>query len=346
MQHAQAVWGEALGHQQVSHAYLLLTTANPTAVIQDFLIKLFCEKSCRECPKCSKILNQSHPDIKRIERDGKRIKIDQIRELQRDSRYPPLEAPYKIYILEGVEDLSLEAANSLLKILESPPSYVIFLLTAESANILPTILSRCQRLRLSPGSAHDLEKELHRRGLAAEQVSYALSLVAGLPERFERLLSLIDHLEAEDSLLAQRAAIQTRIESASPLETLEILAQAENLIEEREAALKLTQMLQCQRPHEVLEVAQAISKLAPAKSEFFLAEALRWHRDLLLAPDQRFSGWIYNSDQQKLLDKLAVGLDRAKISAAIRQLESGRELSLANANLQLFYESLLFRLAE
>jgi DNA polymerase-3 subunit delta' len=340
----QALWGEALQQEKIAHAYLLVGTGTEP-IIHEFVVSLFCEqRGCGECAQCLKILNGTHPDIRRVAKDGKRIKIDQIRELQIDSRYPPLEAPRKVYILESVEDLSMEAANSLLKILESPPSYVLFLLTAESANLLPTILSRCQTLRLSPTSPDLQKKALSERGLSEEEIEAAMSIVAGIPQRFGRLMLWVQ--EGASILEAQQSARSLLQEKSMP-EMVALLAESGSLIDEREVALQLLWSLREKCAFEILEAAQAISKLPIEKSDCFIEEALRWHRDLLLMmQSEEPNGMIFNRDYVQKLKTQAGKSDPQKILRAFYQLESGHEIFQGNANLQLYFESLFLRLAE
>lgn len=127
---------------------------------QRFIQKLFCANSCNLCDHCVKLLNRTHPDVRWIRADGKNIKIDQVRQLQKQAVYPPHEAPLKIFVVEGAEYLSREASNSLLRILETPPPYLIFmLLTQRFGDLLPTVVSRCRIVR---GGAEDLDETIHR----------------------------------------------------------------------------------------------------------------------------------------------------------------------------------------
>jgi DNA polymerase-3 subunit delta' len=122
------------------------------------------EKPCGECAICLKVLQGKHADVQVIDIDSaaeddevKRrteISIEQIRQLQHSASLPPFEGRYKVFIIDGAELLSIEAANCLLKTLEEPAEKIVFiLLTANVELILPTVLSRCQELRLSPMSA-------------------------------------------------------------------------------------------------------------------------------------------------------------------------------------------------
>ncbi len=108
---------------------------------------------CLDCPTCGQIERMVHPDLTIVEADraGGQLKVDQIRDLQHGLSLSPYVARYRIAILLKFEEANRQAANALLKTLEEPPSQVILLLTATSVEqLLPTIVSRCEILRLRP----------------------------------------------------------------------------------------------------------------------------------------------------------------------------------------------------
>jgi DNA polymerase-3 subunit delta' len=139
----------------IAHAYLLV---GPQHVGKGTLAinlaqALNCDGSevpCGECRSCQRIREGKHADITPIGLDSRtEIGIDDIRGLQRLANLPPYEGKCKVFIIDEAEYLSTEAANSLLKILEEPPPRVVWLLlAAEEERLLPTIISRCQRLEL------------------------------------------------------------------------------------------------------------------------------------------------------------------------------------------------------
>jgi DNA polymerase III delta' subunit len=116
-----------------------------------FAKTLNCEKGgCGDCPVCRQIENESHPDVKCVTLlpEKKEILIEQMRDVQSGAFLRPFSARYKIYIIDCADMFSAGAANSLLKILEEPPEHTIFiLLTSRPQAVLPTIASRCQRVR-------------------------------------------------------------------------------------------------------------------------------------------------------------------------------------------------------
>ena len=151
----------------VAHAYLV---AGPRHVGKGTLAinlaqALNCDESeapCGECRSCRRILEGKHADVTTIGLDSRmEISIDDIRELQRLASLPPYEGKCKVFIIDEAEYLSTEAANSLLKILEEPPPRVVWLLlAAEERRLLPTIVSRCQRLELRPLPSERIQEAL------------------------------------------------------------------------------------------------------------------------------------------------------------------------------------------
>jgi DNA polymerase-3 subunit delta' len=151
----------------MAHAYLLVGprhVGKGTLAI-DLAQALNCEGSgppCGQCRSCQRIRESKHADVTIIGLDSRtEIGIDDIRGLQRLANLPPYEGKCKVLIIDGAEYLSIEAANALLKILEEPPPRVVWLLlAAEEARLLPTTISRCQRLELKPVPSERVQEVL------------------------------------------------------------------------------------------------------------------------------------------------------------------------------------------
>lgn len=157
----------SLKANSVAHAYLLTGPRHvgKRTLALEFAQALNCqgsEQPCGECRSCQRIWESKHPDVILISLDSKaEIGIDDIRELQRLASLPPYEGKWKVFIIDDADYLSTEAANSLLKILEEPPPKVVWLLlTVEEGRLLPTIISRCQRLELKPISPREVREIL------------------------------------------------------------------------------------------------------------------------------------------------------------------------------------------
>lgn len=134
--------------EHLAHAYVLSGSQAPD-LAREFILKLFCRAACGTCGHCIKLAHGSHPDVLWLQPLGKNVKIEQVRDIQKNALYPPHQARHKIYVIEQAESLSREAANALLKILESPPAFALFLLlTQHVGGLLPTVISRCRLVRV------------------------------------------------------------------------------------------------------------------------------------------------------------------------------------------------------
>jgi DNA polymerase-3 subunit delta' len=120
--------------------------------------------ACGLCGSCRRIARGVHPDIIIIEPDDTgSIKIDQVRELIDRAAYRPFEARRRVVIIDEADALRKEAQNALLKTLEEPPSASVFLLVSSMPDsLLPTVVSRCPRLRFGPLSAGEIAGALVR----------------------------------------------------------------------------------------------------------------------------------------------------------------------------------------
>ncbi|HZG87535.1 DNA polymerase III subunit delta' [Paenibacillus sp.] len=137
--------------------------------------------ACGVCAECRKIAGGNHQDVIRIDTEGAAVKIDQIRDLQKQFAYKTTGENPRVYIIEEAERLTPQAANALLKFLEEPTSATVALLLTENAQaLLPTILSRAQRLVFLPLPPETMERALLEEGLPPALVKPAVRLASGL----------------------------------------------------------------------------------------------------------------------------------------------------------------------
>lgn len=137
---------------RIGHAYLFCGTrgTGKTTIAKILARAVNCEhpvdgSPCNECPTCKAILAGVSTNVIEIDAASNNG-VDNIREIREEVAYRPTQGRYKVYIIDEVHMLSTGAFNALLKTLEEPPSYVIFILATTEANKIPvTILSRCQR---------------------------------------------------------------------------------------------------------------------------------------------------------------------------------------------------------
>lgn len=187
---------------RIGHAYLFCGTrgTGKTTVAKIFAKAVNCENPidgspCEECRTCKEIsagVSMNVIEIDAASNNG----VDNIREIREEVAYRPTEGKYKVYIIDEVHMLSIGAFNALLKTLEEPPEYVIFILATTEAHKIPvTILSRCQRYdfkRISLDTITNRLSELvEKEGLDVEEK--ALRYVARMADGSMRdALSLLD----------------------------------------------------------------------------------------------------------------------------------------------------------
>ena len=179
-------------HGTLRHAYLI---TGPTGVGRRTLAlrlaqALACTappapgQPCLQCSTCQRIARMQHPDltITQAEQTGGVLKVEQVRELQHSLALAPYEAAYRVALLLRFEEAHISAANALLKTLEEPNPQVILILTAESAeSLLPTIVSRCEILRLRPVRLEEVTVGMVELGIEPELARLCAHISGGLP---------------------------------------------------------------------------------------------------------------------------------------------------------------------
>lgn len=142
----------AIEHDSLGHAYIF---EGPDGVGKretalSFSSMLLCGSEhfpCGECKSCHLFAEGVHPDFQEIYEPEKSISVEDIRNLLKGLVIRPLYSNYKVIVINDADKMTVQAQNALLKSLEEPPSYVIFILTVQSgASLTPTVRSRCQRI--------------------------------------------------------------------------------------------------------------------------------------------------------------------------------------------------------
>lgn len=251
----RAALDRAVAEGRVHHAYLFHgpPSVGKSTLARWLALRLNCQEPgspCGECRTCRRILSGAHPDVRSLQPPSDRdpslglllespddshrtsksasriISIGDVRLLQHDAALAPSEAPWKVYLVIGAESMNQEAANCLLKTLEEPPSHVVLVLTAaDTYDLLPTILSRCQTVRLPSVPTAELEAALQNRGLAAAvQAPLIARLAGGRPGWALRAIGEPAVLEAreralENLVVAARPGFRERLGLAERLAT-------------------------------------------------------------------------------------------------------------------------------
>ena len=192
--------------ERIGHAYLFCGTrgTGKTSIAKIFARAVNCEhpvdgSPCNECPTCRSIQSGSSMNVVEIDAASNNG-VENIRDIREQVQYPPTEGCYRVYIIDEVHMLSIGAFNALLKTLEEPPSYVIFILATTEVHKIPiTILSRCQRYDFKRISLETIANRL-RELTQAEQIQVedkALLYVAKAADGSLRdALSLLDQCVA------------------------------------------------------------------------------------------------------------------------------------------------------
>lgn len=177
---------KSIGSGRISHFYLI---CGPQGAGKHTLARLLAaavlcksaDKPCLSCPACRKVMADTHPDMITVEEPEKKtLSVDAVRRMRADVYVQPNEADKKIYLLP--QELRVEGQNALLKILEEPPAYGVFILLADNPEkLLPTVRSRCTELKLLPLPQRILHSRLQKEfpQADAEQLRAAMDRSGG-----------------------------------------------------------------------------------------------------------------------------------------------------------------------
>lgn len=182
--HVFSLMKKNVEHERIAHAYLFEgDTGTGKHQMSLWLAKrLFClavkdNNCCNECVNCKRIATNEHPNVQIIEPDGQSIKVDQIRQLQKEFAKKGFEKGRQIFIIRQADTMNVSAANSLLKFLEEPEGEMLAILEVESlGRVLPTIQSRCQIIHFIPLNKKELSKKIQESGISEKTANLLASL--------------------------------------------------------------------------------------------------------------------------------------------------------------------------
>lgn len=151
---------------KISHSYIFwgIEGIGKKIIAKQFAKKILCSKDSEDCTckSCIEFDSENNPDFQIVNPNEGKIKIEQIREMQRKVAEKPIISNKKVYIIDNADTMTNEAQNCLLKTLEEPPEYItIILICSNEDNLLSTIKSRCTRMRFEPIKYEDIKKYIN-----------------------------------------------------------------------------------------------------------------------------------------------------------------------------------------
>src|SRR5256714_4969069 len=321
-EHAINTLRRALMAQRVRHAYLFTGPEHigKALLAQRFAQTLLCtgggdahnapQNPCNTCLSCRKIMHGNHPDVHYISRstDKQFILIEQVRALQADAARKTLEGRRNIFIIQGMHEMNVQAANCLLKTLEEPEPDVVLLLTAPDPGVLlPTILSRVQQIPMHLLTTKQIKTALEDRWhVEPDEANLIAALAAG------RIGWAVKAVEDED-MLAERQA---------QLETLAKLSTA-GKVQRFDVAQRLS--AESDKLHGILEL------------------WLLWWRDIVLAANNCLD-LIVNVDMQGVIQNQAAKVGAAESQRMVRAILGTMEALDQNVNARVALEVLMLDL--
>ena len=309
----------AIKLQKVSHAYILdgEEGAGKKMLARAFAQTLQCERGgvepCGECHSCKQAQSGNQPDIIEVTHEKPAsIGVEDIRgQLCGDIQIKPYSSPYKIYIVDEAEKMTVQAQNALLKTIEEPPAYgVIMLLTTNADAFLPTILSRCVTLKLRP-----VKNEIIRPYLM---------------EKYH-----IPDYQAEVCTAFARGNVGKA----------ERLAQSEQFAELKSHLLHLLRHL---RDMEVYELTEAVRSASEYKTEIndYLDLMALWFRDVLLFKATRQIDGLVFAEEINAISAQAQKSSYEGLERILKALEKAKVRLNANVNFELTMELLMLTIKE
>ena len=264
---------------------------------------------CETCRDCKQIQAMQHADLSVVQADseGGTLKVDQIREVRKTLTYKPYQSKYRVALFLRFHEANDNAANALLKTLEEAPSYAVLILTADNPEqLLPTILSRCEVLRLRPLKIEEVKRDLEDRGVETGRAKLIAHISGGRPGYARRLV--------EDN----------------------------QLLEKREERLNdLLAMLPASRV-EKFKYAEQLSKDKDGMRQTILFWLTYW-RDVMLRTAEAASPLV-NVDRNLEIEDIAARMDLSSARRVVNGLEEALERMDRNVNSRMLAEVLLLDL--
>ena len=309
----------AVENNRVSHAYILNGErgSGKKMLANLFAMTLLCEtgdnEPCGKCHSCKQAESGNHPDIIRVTHEKPNsISVDDIRtQVNNTVDIKPYQGPYKVYIIPQADMMTPQAQNAILKTIEEPPSYAVFLLLTENAEtLLPTINSRCVMLKL-----RNIKDTLIKK-------------------------YLMENLEIPD----HKADMCTAFAQGNMGRAI-MLANSDHFNEIREEAVQLLKHIS---EMELNEIVAAVKNISVYKLEItdYLDIIMIWYRDVLLYKATKEIDKVVFKDQLQSIKEQARKSSYEGIELILESLEKAKARLKANVNFDLVMELLFLTIKE
>lgn len=309
----------ALRLHKVSHAYIINgeRSSGKEFIAKIFAMALQCGQEgtepCQECRSCKQALSGNHPDIIRLVHEKPNtISVEDIRtQINQDMGIKPYQGPYKIYLINEGEKMTVQAQNALLKTLEEPPQYgVILIMTSSLESLLPTILSRCVVLNMRP-VRDDLVKKY-----------------------------LMETLQ----IPSYKAEVCTAFARGN-IGRAKLLASSEEFEKVREEAVTLLKYI---NEMEISEIVAAIKKITEYQFDVtdYLDILSIWYRDVLMFKAMNDANHLIFREEIQYIKKVADRSSYEGIETVLGALDKAKSRLAANVSFDLTMELLLLTIKE
>jgi len=308
----------AIRQKKISHAYLLCGDAGSgkRLVAEAFAKAVLCEEggieACGKCKSCKQAESGNHPDIRIVVREKTTLGVKEIREqVTADVQIKPYSSEYKIYLIDEAEKMTEEAQNALLKTIEEPPEYAVFLLMVTRQELLlSTVLSRCVLLPFYP--------------VATGKVKQFLMEKKGIPDY------LADSAAAFSGGLVGRAVQY---------------AESEAFTEQREEVLHLVKYVDEMTMAEVMENVKLFASKKESATEY-LDMILLWYRDVLMYKATKDMNALLFRDEPEAVAAQAGKRSFENLQGIVEALEQVKQRLKSNVNFETALELLLLYMKE
>lgn len=342
---------------RVSHAYLFTgpSGSNKTAAAYALAQTVVCEeRGCGECDACRRVMRRKHPDVRYYAPEGATgYLVEQVRDIVADTALAPIQAKRKVYILDRVDLLGIQAANAFLKTLEEPPADVVLILLGRTReSVLPTIVSRCQVVpfrHIPPSEAAGII--VQNTGSTFEQAMVAIQSCDGSMTKAAAFLRSRDRM-------VFRSRVMEVMSSLRLADDADVLAYAARLLEEAKAPLD---EVRASHEEELAESAEFLAKSAlrqievrhkrelSAKSAELIGElgaiVRSWLRDVMMVcsgtPDL-----VVNADYRASIDEAAALASPERAVRALKAVEEMKEGIAYNVSPETCIDVMLFEIRE